>query len=100
MNKGKLQYPAEEVTDSEESAMSHLAGSHVKPPVSRYEQGSVWSHLAYGLGTFTILVIPILIPSITERQLIIGDVGLVAMIYLIVCVLGILRDLKYHGVYM
>lgn len=100
MNKGKSQYPAQEGTDLDGATTTHLAGCHVKSPVSRYEQGSVWSHLAYGLGTFTVLVIPILIPGITERQLIIGDVGLVAMIYLIVCVLGMLRGLKYHGVYM
>lgn len=100
MNKEKLQYSAQEGSDSEESVTTQLAGCHVESPVSRYEPGSVWSHLAYGLGTFAVLVIPILIPGITERQLIIGDVGLVAIIYLIVCVLGILRDQKYHGVYM
>ena len=100
MNKGKLHYSGQEVTDSKESSTTHLAGCHVKSPVNRYEPGSAWSHLAYGLGAFAVLVLPILIPGITERLLIIGDVGLVAITYLIVCVLGILRDLKYHGVYM
>lgn len=32
--------------------------------------------------------------------MIIGYVNAVAIIYLMVCVLGILRDLKYHGVYI
>ena len=100
MNKEKLQYAAQVGTDSDESATTQLAGYHIKSPASRYEPGSVWSHLAYGLGTFAVLVIPALIPGISERQLMIGDVGLVAIIYLIVCILGILRDMKYHGVHM
>jgi hypothetical protein len=80
--------------------MTQLAGYHVKTTASRHEPGSVGSQPAYGLGTFAIIVIPALIPGITERQLTIGYVNAVAIIYLMVCVLGILRDMKYHGVFI
>jgi len=62
--------------------------------VYEYTPGKLWSHLLYGLGTLAILVIPPMVPGVTGRGLIMGYMGMLVVLYGIICVWGIVRGLR------
>lgn len=59
-----------------------------------YTPASIMSHLKFGLGTLAVLVIPPLIPGVTDRGLIMGYTGTLAAVYTIVCVWGAVRSMR------
>jgi hypothetical protein len=83
-----------EKTKSEVSAKTPDRDHHEKGRTCVYTPASLWSHLKYGLGTLAVLVIPPMIPGVTGRGLIVGYVGTLVTIYTIVCIWGIVRDLR------
>jgi hypothetical protein len=62
-----------------------------------YTPGSLWSHLKYGLGTLGVLVIPPLIPGATAQGLIMGYISVLGVIFTIICVWGMVRNLHPPG---
>jgi hypothetical protein len=68
-------------------------GRHEKGYTYVYAPASLWSNLAYGLGTLAFLVIPPLIPGVTTSGLIMGYVGALVIVYTVICVWGMVRSL-------
>lgn len=67
--------------------------SRQRKAVNEYTPDSLWSHLGYGLGMLAVIVIPLYIPGVSVRGLIIGYMVAVPVIYTVIFLLGITGSL-------
>jgi len=59
-----------------------------------YEAGSIWEGLLYVAIMIVVLGGPLMIPGVTSKIWTIGLFGSVIFMYIVVCILGIWKNLK------
>lgn len=62
-----------------------------------YEPASIWEHLLYGVGGIVVMGGPLLIPGLTIKDWAVGFFGGVIGIYIIICLLGVWKNIKIDG---
>ena len=64
-----------------------------------YDPGSIWEHLLFGLGGVIFIIPPLLFPEVSNKTWVLGLFGTVIVFYIIICLLGIWKNLKRYKHY-